>query len=289
MITLASLFAIFIVSGPTQFQAQAQDFSDAEAEISSGDVPVIPNFWDPKTVQDRPKDLPDKIQFLATDDFPPFVFRDDTGKLTGFNIDLARAICHELMSSCALKILPFEDLVPGLIAGEGDAIIAGLVPNTALNGDLAFTQDYLKLPGRFVVRADQADMFDETELAGRKIAVVAGTRHESFALSFWPDAFLQTYPTVANARQAVQEGEVDALFGSGLMLAIWMASEDAKDCCAFSGGPWLEPGFFDQGLGIAVRKSEPKLAEALDYALRKTATNGKYRELYLRYFPVSFY
>ena len=78
----------------------------------------VPNFWDPKAVHDRPNAIPDKIQFLATDGYPPFVFRDQHGRLTGFNVDLARALCQELGSSCALRIKDFEVLLPALDEGR---------------------------------------------------------------------------------------------------------------------------------------------------------------------------
>ncbi len=293
--TLAcSVFTVILTlatGSGTAIAAGGNSAADADRALAAAaeNRPVVPNFWDPRAVQDRPKDLPEKIQFLASDDFPPFVFRDTDGRLTGFNVDLARAMCQDMGASCALKIVPFDDLVPSLVAGEGDAIIAGLAATTALNGDLTFTQDYMKLPARFMVRAGDRESFDETHLTGQRIAVVAGTRHERFALAFWPDVPLRTYPSPERAREALLSGDADAVFDSGLALATWLGSEDANDCCALAGGPWLEPGHFDEGLSIAVRKTEPELAEALTYALRKTATNGTYRELYLRYFPISFF
>ena len=69
----------------------------------------------------------------------------------------------------------------------------------------------------------------------------------------------------------------------------WLPSEAADDCCAFAGGPWLEPGYFDEGMAIATRQDDPERAAALTYALRQLHQKGIYRELYLRYFPMSFF
>ncbi|MEO1110612.1 MAG: transporter substrate-binding domain-containing protein, partial [Pseudomonadota bacterium] len=139
----------------------------------------VPNFWDPKAVSDRPSSIPDKIQFLATDNYPPFVFRDPQGRLTGFNVDLARALCQELGSSCALRIKNFNVLLSALDEEEGDAIISGLSRGLPATRRLNFTDDYLKLPARFVVQSDKADDFDEQALTGKKIAVVTGSRYEA--------------------------------------------------------------------------------------------------------------
>lgn len=249
----------------------------------------VPNFWDPKAVNDRPASFPDKIQFLATDGYPPFVFRDPQGRLTGFNVDLARALCQELESSCALRIKDFEVLLPALEEAEGDAVISGLSRDLPETHRLHFTDDYLKLPARFIVPANQAASFDEQELKGVRIAVEEGSRYEAFAKRFWPDAETLSFPTIAEAREAVKAGTADANFGDGLSLSFWLPSEAADGCCAFAGGPWLEEGYFDQGMAIATRQDDPERAAALNYALRQLQQKGIYRELYLRYFPMSFY
>ena len=274
----AALLLALLFASLTHAQGFAQD-----------DGVRVPNFWDPKAVSDRPNSVPDKIQFLATDNYPPFVFRDPQGRLTGFNVDLARALCQELGSSCALRIKNFNVLLSALDEEEGDAIISGLSRGLPSTRRLNFTDDYLKLPARFIVAADKADDFDEQALNGKKIAVVTGSRYEAFANRFWPDADIVGLESVSLARDAVKNGDADAHFGDGLSLAFWLPSEAAEGCCAFAGGPWLEPGFFDRGMAIATRADDTERAAALNYALAQLQQKGIYRELYLRYFPLSFY
>ncbi len=240
-------------------------------------------------MHDRPTVFPDKFQFLASDGFPPFVFRDAEGRLTGFNVDLARALCVEMKSSCSLQIKDFDALLPALEGEEGDAIISGLSRSSAGHDKLLFTDDYLKLPARFMVRAGDAVEFNETNLDGRKVAVIEGTRHEAFLKRFWPGAEPVAVESAQAAQDAVRSGEVYAHFGDGLQLSFWMPSDKAQKCCRFAGGPWLEPGYFDEGLSIATRRSEPDRTSALNYALRQLYLKGVYKELYLRYFPLSFY
>lgn len=253
------------------------------------ELPVVPNLWDPKAVHDRPAGTSEKIQFLASDTFPPFVFRDGADRLTGFNVDLARAICQELGSSCSLRIKEFDALLPALEAEEGDAIISGIARTDDLAARLLFSDDYLKLPARFMIRAGAVGGFYEDAIAGQRISVEEGSRHAAFAQRFWPEAVLLPYDDVSAARLAVEDGTADAHFGDGLALSFWMRGTEAKNCCQFSGGPWIEPGYFDQGLSIATRKDGGELREAINYALRRLNQTGVYRELYLRYFPLSFF
>ena len=65
-----------------------------------------------------------------------------------------------------------------------------------------------------------------------------------------------------------------------------MASEG---CCEFRGGPYLDAKFFGEGVGIAVKKGNRKLAEILTYGLEQVHASGRYEELFLRYFPMSFF
>ena len=155
--------------------------------------------------------------------------------------------------------------------------------------NLNFTDDYLKLPARIVLSHQKASNFDEQDLTELTLAVETGSRYEAFARKFWPTAEITSFETAQDARSALKNGTVDAHFGDGLSLSFWLRSEGAEDCCIFAGGPWLEPGYFDEGLAIATRANDPERAAALNYALRQLQQKGIYQELYLRYFPLSFY
>ena len=74
-----------------------------------------------------------------------------------------------------------------------------------------------------------------------------------------------------------------------MRLGFWLAGSDSADCCRFSGGPYLGPEYLGSGLAIAVAPDNAKLAAAFDYALHEINTDGTFAELYLRYFPVSFF
>ena len=74
-----------------------------------------------------------------------------------------------------------------------------------------------------------------------------------------------------------------------MRLGFWLAGSEAADCCRFAGGPYLAPEYLGTGLAIAVKPEDQALATALDYALQQIALKGTFAELYLRYFPVSFY
>ena len=251
---------------------------------------TIPNFWDPKRRVERPAaGAVQAIRFVTTDDFPPFNFLDADGHLTGFNVDLARAICTELSIRCTIQARPFDDLIHSLQAKTADAAIAGIVISAETRVALDFSDVYLRSPARFVVRRDANIDPTPTGLRGHTIAVVARTAHEAYLAAFFPELGRKLYPTADAARAALKSGEADAHFGDGVQLGFWLQSAAAAGCCKFAGGPYLESRFFGQGMAIAVPKQAGDLKRALNSALESIHSKGIYTELYLRYFPVIFY
>jgi polar amino acid transport system substrate-binding protein len=228
---------------------------------------------------------------VATEaDYPPFNYYDEEGQLTGFNIDLARAICKELSANCDISAAEWNTLVPSLRNNEADAVFASLTISAKSLGEVDFTNRYYSTPARFAARIGSP--FSEisvTELLGRKIAVVRGSAHEAFLRDFFEGARIQPYPTAAEARNALKNGQADLVFGDGISLMFWIQGTDSAHCCEFKGEGYGEPRYFGDGVGIAVKKGNTRLREVLDYALARVKASGRYEELMLRYFPLPLY
>lgn len=255
--------------------------------------PAIPNFWDAKERLTRPdiSDLP-RVRFLTTVDFPPFNYIDSTGRLSGFHVDLARAICRELdiVAKCQIQALPWSELEAALARKESEAIIAGIAVTAENRTKYAFTRSYLQFPARFVTpksRSLTEPLIDR--LKGKKVGVVASTAHERALRAYFPATDIVTFETDEKMLADLKADKLAAAFGDGMRLGFWLAGSDSSDCCRFSGGPYLAPEYFGSGLAIAVSPDNARLAAAFDYALHELNARGVFAELYLRYFPVSFY
>lgn len=247
-----------------------------------------PSFWDPARKLDKPNlGAMRQIRFLTEDDYPPFDFALPDGSISGFNVDLARAICEELEVSCTIQRRSWDTLAAALDDKGGDALIASMAITDEARKKLDFTAPYYTTPGRFVMRVDSVlpDVAPRT-LDDREIAVTAGSAHEAFLKTFFPRSKTVPYPTAQAARAALKDGHVHALFGDAVTLSFWLNGADAAGCCAFKGDPFPDPRFFGEGAGIAVKKGNATLRRALDYALARLAQRGAYAELYLKYFPV---
>lgn len=260
------------------------------ANDGSADV-ATPNFVDQHQRIAKPElSGRQRIRFLTSTDYPPFNFLDAEGRLTGFNVDLARAICEELgiLPRCQIEALPFADIVPALKRGDGEAVIAGLAMNPTTRAEFAFSQPYFRYPARFVTRKDhpiESPIADH--LADKVVGVTDGSAHAAMLEAFFPAAKRQTYPDRFQGLNAMRDGKIDAYFGDGVSLSFWLESEAAGGCCVFSGGPFLSDRFLGEGLSVAVRPQDAVLADAVDYAVAQLVAKGRMTELMLRYFPIS--
>ena len=259
-------------------------------EVRAQDV-SIPNFWGSRAQLERP-DLGDMrtIRFLADDDFPPLHFAGLDGAPTGFSVELARAACERLAVTCTVQVRRFDTLLDALADRQGDVVAAAIPVNADLRRRFEVTSPYFKIPARFAVKTSpdkSAAAPDAKILQGKIVGVVGGTAHEAYARAFMSMASLKPYPDMAAAQTALKAGEIEYLFADGLGLALWIGGEEAGGCCGFAGGPYLESRFFGEGIGFVTRKQDENLRRALDFALQQLWKEGKYAELYLRFFPVS--
>jgi polar amino acid transport system substrate-binding protein len=261
----------------------------AQEGVTLPAVAGVPGFWDPRRRPERP-DLSriQSIRFLTELDYPPFNYASADGNPIGFNIDLARHLCDEIKTSCTIQARRFELLLDALDDNRGDAVIASIAITPATRRRADFTDPYYRTPARFVARADSpiGDVLPEL-VEGKKIAVVAGTAHEAFLKEMFTAADVRSYANAEAAREALRNKDVDLLFGDGVTLAFWLNGSDSAGCCVFRGGPFLESRYFGEGVGIAVKRGNDLLRQALNWALFREWEKGGFTDLWLRYFPIS--
>lgn len=269
------LFALLLVSSPAA--AESENF--------------VPSFWDPHRRLREPDSAQlHSLRFLTEDEYPPLQFALPDGTLTGFNIDLARAICEELKIACTVQARRFDTLAESLESGQGDAIIASIRIDARAREKFDFAGPYYLTPARFVIRISSKleDPTPET-LRGMTIGVEEKTAHLAYLERYFPETIRKAYSSQEALHEALRKGEIDALFGDGLSLSLWLAGPEGQDCCRFHGGPFIDQRFFGEGVGIAVKKGNANLRRTLNYALAAIAAKGIYTDLYLKYFPIGFF
>jgi polar amino acid transport system substrate-binding protein len=252
---------------------------------------IVPDTWQGDALRPKP-DMHglEKLRFVTDSDYPPFHYFDEVGALTGFNVDLARAICEVLEVECEVKDVEWSELFANLDSGEADAAIASIRISAESLMRADFTSRYYATPARFVAQKTNAlkDISPET-LEGKKVGVAKGTGHEAYLKLFFPNVALASFDTAEDAQKALKGGAIDFVFGDGIGLTFWLNGTTSEGCCEFRGGPYLDNKFFGEGVGIAVKKGNRQMVDVLNYGLEQVHASGRYEELFLRYFPMSFF
>ena len=289
---LVSLLAV-VPLGPPVVSAAAQS-KPAASPAGAQQEPAAPRSEDADET-DRPGAGRGRlyrtiIRFVTDNDYPPFNYLDDEGTLTGFNVDMARAICLELDVSCDVQPRDWKDLVPALKRGDTDAVIASLAITPRALAEVDFTDRYYFSPGRFAVRKDRHQKIEISPvgLEAKRVGVLKGSAHEAYLKAFFRDCVLQTFDQAELAHDALQAGKIDLIFGDGTHLAFWLAGTNSKGCCELRGGSFFDPAYFGDGMAVAIRKGDFELKRLVNAAIRKMRDNGQLKEILKRHFPPAY-
>lgn len=215
--------------------------------------------------------------------YPPFSEVDKSGKLKGFDIDIAQTLCDKMNVVCEFVQSEWKGLIPQLRAGMFDAIVSSMSITEERRKKVAFTERYYSNIVRFVAHRDS--VFDPNELTGYTIGVTAAT-----VSSIWLDENVSSIATIRHFTEhdsiyeALKKDEVDAIFGDSLGYWYWLQGADGADF------RFVGDGFrIDEGIGIAVRKDDDDLLANLNRSISEILADGTFKEINDRYFPFSIY
>jgi lysine-arginine-ornithine-binding protein len=222
--------------------------------------------------------------------YPPFNSIDPSGKLIGFDIEIAQAICDAAKFNCEFVVQDWDGIIPALQAKKFDAIIASMSITAKRKEVVDFTHKYYQSPAKFIAAdGTEFDFTMGTGLAGKKIGVQGSTIHEDFARAKWPQAEVVTYATQDEAYADLVSGRLDLNMANGVAMLEGFLKTDAGQGFGFVGPDYADPAFHGEGAGIAIRKGEPELVEAFNKAIDQIRADGTYKTINDKYFDFDIY
>lgn len=232
-------------------------------------------------------ELPDPIVIATEGVYPPFNYIEN-GELTGFDVDIANALCETMQANCEIVTQEWDGMIPGLLADKYDAIIASMNITEERKKQIAFTAKYYNTPSIFMAARDSGVTDTSPEaLAGKVIGVQGSTTQATFLEAKYPDSEIRTYRVVDDASADLASGRIDFVLSDKILLDAWMEAA-GDDCCELVGDDIYDP-LFGEGKGIGLRKEDTELREAFQKALDAILVDGTYEKINAKYFPFSIY
>lgn len=217
-----------------------------------------------------------KIRIATEGAYPPFNFKNPDGSLSGFDVDVAKAICAQIKAECEMVAQDFEGLLPGLNAKKYDATIAGMSITAERQQQVDFTAPYFK--NTMVWLAPKTGKFNLQNITGLKLGGQRSTTPGAYLQEhFGKGNEIKLYDTYDNAYLDLKAGRVDAVLSEKVPGVEWLKQNGTQ--FGFVGDEIDN----NDNLGMAVRKGDPLKAD-LDKGLAAIQANGQLVALEKKYF-----
>jgi octopine/nopaline transport system substrate-binding protein len=238
--------------------------------------------------------------------YPPWNATDSSGKLVGFEIDLANDLCQRMGVTCEIVAQDWEGIIPALQAGKYDVIMAGMSITDERKQVINFSDSYAATPAYLAVLKDgelaayQGEVdrinLDEVEpadqaaiddlkglLDGKTVGVQVATTHANFLEQHLGDAVeIRKYDTQENLDLDLQAGRVDAALASMSYWQPLLETEKGADFALI--GPGMTGGPFGAGVGVGIRQEDKDLVDMFNQAIVAAREDGTLARLSQQWF-----
>jgi len=208
--------------------------------------------------------------------YPPFESKDaKTGKLIGFDIDLMNAICDNLGVEGEFTVVPFDGIVSGLKNHKYDAVISAFTITPEREKVVDFSQPYYQAGQSIAVRLDEQRIKSIDDLVGKKVGVQLGTTGEILAKKI-EGAEIISYDNIGAAFIDMDNKKLDAIIND---------KPTSERIIAVKGkAKIVGETLTSENYGIAVRKGEQRLLDAINESLQKLLATGKLQRINEKWF-----
>jgi arginine/ornithine transport system substrate-binding protein len=222
--------------------------------------------------------------------YEPFTFKTADGKPTGFDVDIANAVCDQIKRKCVFVEQVWDSMIPGLQAKKYDVIISSMSITEDRLKVVDFTDKYYNTPSKIAIRND-IKFTDVASLKGKRIGVLKGSTQEKYANGELKKVGVIVVPYEAQDQVYldIKSGRLDGTVADVIeVTGGFLSKPEGKDYGVV--GPELYiPKYFGTGAGFAIRKGETALKTELNAAIKAIRANGTYKKINDKYFKIDVY
>jgi len=230
-----------------------------------------------------------KIRIGVEGAYPPFSQIGPDGKITGFDIDIANALCQQMKAQCTLVTQEFDGMIPSLQARKIDAVVASMSITDERQKVVDFTDKYYRTPARFVAKKGSTLTISAAGLKGKRIGVQRTTTHDRFATDTFKESEIVRYAKQDDVFLDLATGRLDGALLDWIAASEGFLKSPAGKDFSFQGPIFLDFKYFGVGAGIAVRKGDTELRNEFNAAIKAIRASGVYKKIQDKYFEFDVY
>ncbi len=246
----------------------------------------------------------DKIKIGTEGAYPPWNSKDASGKLIGFEVELAYTLCRYIGQQCEIVEQDWDGMIPALIMRKFDAIMAGMSITAERQKAISFSQGYAdEVASLAVMKGSDLEGMDTPEginltlggsgvkktlktltgaLAGKTVCTQTATIHQNFLESGDVGKInLRTYKTQDEVNLDLASGRCDVALAAAVAFTDY-AEKSGKPVVLV--GPTFSGGAFGNGVGVGIRKDDTELLKAFNKAIEKARKNGDISRIATKWF-----
>lgn len=222
--------------------------------------------------------------------YEPFTYKTPDGKPTGFDVDIANAICAEMKRNCVFVEQVWDSMIPGLQARKYDVVVSSLSITEERKRVIDFSDRYYKTPSAIVVKKGTA-YANPASLKGKRIGVLKGSTQEKWAMGELKPAGVTVVPYEAQDQVYldIKAGRLDGTVADKVEVhGGFLRKPEGKDY-GYVGPDQYETKYYGDGIGIGMRKGQKDLKDQINKAIKTIRSNGTYNQIAKKYFDFDPY
>jgi len=246
----------------------------------------------------------DKIRIGTEGAYPPWNSKDASGKLIGFEVELAWTLCRYIGQQCEIVEQDWDGMIPALIMRKFDVIMAGMSITDERKKAINFSQGYAdEVASLAVMKGSTLEGMQTSEginltkksgavktdlktitgaLAGKTVCVQTATIHQNFLESGDVGKVnVRTYKTQDEVNLDLASGRCDVALAAAVAFTDY--AEKSKKPLVLV-GPTFSGGAFGNGVGVGIRKDDTELLKAFNSAINKARKNGDISRIATKWF-----
>lgn len=215
----------------------------------------------------------------------PFSYSDDQGRLVGFNVDVANAICRALARSCRLEVMSFSGIIPAVSGGKVDLGLGNFLRTSEREALVRFSAPYWRSTSVFVGQPGASAGERGQFVPEGQICAISGSMQAKYLEGRMGDGAAGVTEVASNQDllDRLQDESCASALLPSMQALVFLRSPEGRPF-AFLGAPLAEDGLGGT-VHIAIRPDDPGLLESVDRAIATLIRSGEHERIARKYFP----